>query len=80
MLQVVLDALSEINVGRIQSQIKTIQVQREELRAFLQNHASVKYIHASEANFLLYDIKYNLLDIDSHSYSMSSNIATGVCY
>ncbi len=52
-LQVVLDALSETNAERIKSQIKTIQVQREELRAFLQNHTSVKYVYTSEANFLL---------------------------
>lgn len=52
-LQAVLDALSDVNVERTKAQIKVIQEQREQLRAFLQNHASVKHVYASEANFLL---------------------------
>jgi histidinol-phosphate aminotransferase len=52
-LQVVLERLSATNAERTKSQIKIIQAQREELRAFLQNHVSVKYVYASEANFLL---------------------------
>ncbi len=52
-LHVVSDALSDANVERTKAQIHVIQEQREQLRVFLQNHASVKHVYASEANFLL---------------------------
>lgn len=52
-VQTVLEALSDNNIERIQTQIQTIQAQREKLRAFLQKKPSVKCVYPSEANFLL---------------------------
>lgn len=70
-VKVVLDALSDANIKRTQTQVQTIRLLREQLRAFLQNRPSVRCVYPSEANFLL-------LAVDSPSRWMQACRERGI--